>query len=126
MNKEARIIVLFGTALFGILEIAFIRTVFPSHYTASLLFIPLYFLLSGIGLLLFLQQRVKPGKAVAMFMLFNIAHITLSFSLLLGYYYIFASAREPAWLIAFGVFYLFFMALKMVIIYRHKPSGDDR
>ena len=124
MNKEARRIVIFGTALFGILEIAFIRMVFPSHYTASLLFIPLYFLLSGIGLLLFMR-RTKPGKAVAMFMLFNIAHITLSFSLLTGYY-LFAPEREPALLIAFGVFYLFFMGLKMVIIYRHKPSGDDR
>jgi hypothetical protein len=139
-EKEARKLVLFGIVIFGIVEIAFIRIVYPSYYTVFLLLIPVYFLLLGIGILLVLsrmkKKRIHPGRAVARLMLFNISQMIISFLLLLGYCY-FIDVREHSVLIAFSVFYIFFMGIKMFILYnidhqhnidkkRIKHAGEDK
>jgi peptidoglycan/LPS O-acetylase OafA/YrhL len=118
--KETRKLVIFGIIIFGILETGFICLVFPSCYTDYLLYIPVYFLLLGIGILLILsrmkRKRLHPGRAVARLMLFNVAQMLLSFLLLFCYYY-FINVQEDTVLIAFSVFYVFFMGLKLFILY---------
>jgi hypothetical protein len=119
-EKEARALVIFGILLFGIVEVAFIRLVLPSCYTNLLLLIPVYFLILGILLLLILtrmkRRRLHPGRAVARLMLFNVSQMLLSFVLMIYYYY-FINVQKHAILIAFGVFYVFFLGVKMFILY---------
>ena len=120
-NKiKAGKLVIFGIILFGIIETAFIRLAFPSHYTNYLLLIPAYFLILGISVLLVLsrmkRKRLHPGRAIARLMLFNVSQMLLSFILLFCHYY-FIDVQEDVILIAFGVFYIFFMGIKMFILY---------
>jgi uncharacterized membrane protein len=119
-EAEARKLVIFGIIIFGVIEMAFIRLVFPSYYTNYLLFIPVYFLILGISVLLILlrmkRKRLHPGRAIARLMLFNVSQMLLSFLLLFCYYYL-AEVRNHTLLIAFSVFYIFFMGIKMFILY---------
>jgi uncharacterized membrane protein len=130
-KKEAGKLVLFGIVTFGIVEMIFIRIVFPSYYTDFLLLIPVYFLASGIGMLLLLshmkRKNLPPGRAVAGFMLFNISQMMLSFLLLLGYY-LFVDVREHTLLLAFSVFYIFFMGIKLSVFYNidHQRNIDSK
>ncbi|MDR2679833.1 MAG: hypothetical protein LBC47_03380 [Tannerella sp.] len=126
-NKEARKLVIFGIIIFGIIEMSFIRVVLPSYYTNYLLFIPAYFLVLGIIVLLVLsrmkRKQLHPGRAIARLMLFNVSQMLLSFLLMFCYYY-FIDVQEHTLLIAFSIFYIFFMGVKMFILYnidhRHK------
>ena len=118
--KETRKLVIFGIIIFGILEMGFIRLVYPSYYTDYLLLIPVYFLLLGISILLVLSRmkrnRLHPGRAIARLMLFNVAQMLLSFILLFCYYY-FIDVQEHTILIAFSIFYIYFMGLKLFVLY---------
>jgi hypothetical protein len=118
--KETRKLVIFGIVIFGILEVGFIRLVYPTYYTDYLLLIPVYFLLLGISVLLVLSRmkrnRLHPGRAIARLMLFNVAQMLLSFFLMFCYYY-FIHVQKHAVLIAFSVFYISFMGLKLFILY---------
>ncbi|MDR0395434.1 MAG: hypothetical protein LBH77_09780 [Tannerella sp.] len=118
--KETGKLVLFGILIFSILEMGFIRLAFPSHYTDRLLFIPAYFLVLGIVVLLILSRmkrsRLHPARAIGRLMLFNVAQMTLSFFLLFCYYY-FVDIQEHTIVIAFSVFYIYFMGIKMFILY---------
>jgi hypothetical protein len=128
-KKEARKLVLFGIIIFGIIEMAFIRLVFPSYYTNFLLLIPVYFLILGVSVLLILshmkRKRLHPGRAVARLMLFNVSQMIVSFLLLVGYYY-FVDVQEHTVLITFSVFYIFFMSIKLFILYNidHQHNID--
>ena len=117
---EIRRLVLYGIILFGIAELSFIRFVLPSSYTHSLLLIPAYFLLLGVGILLLLsrmkRKRLHPGRAVARLMLFNVSQMILSFFLMFLYYYL-AEDHKYIMLLAFSAFYIFFMGVKLFIIY---------
>ncbi|MDR0700427.1 MAG: hypothetical protein LBG28_14610 [Tannerella sp.] len=130
-EKEARKLVLFGIVIFGVVEIAFIRIFYPSYYTFFLLLIPVYFLILGISVLLVLshmkKKRIHPGRAVARLMLFNISQMIISFLLLAGYCY-FVDVQEHTILITFSVFYIFFMGIKMFILYNidHQHNIDKR
>ncbi|MDR2776332.1 MAG: hypothetical protein LBC19_16660 [Tannerella sp.] len=139
-KKEAWTVVLFGIIIFGIIEMVFIRVVFPSYYTNFLLLIPVYFLILGVGVLLILsrmrRKRLHPGRAVARLMLFNVSQMIVSFLLLVGYYYFF-DVREHTVLFTFSVFYIFFMGIKMFILYnidhqrnidikKNKHAGDNK
>jgi hypothetical protein len=119
-EEEARKLVIFGIILFGIVEVAFIRLVLPSCYTNLLMLIPAYFLLLGVALLLILtrmkRRRLHPGRAVARLMLFNVSQMLLSFLLMIYYYYC-INVQKHTILIAFGVFYVFFLGIKMFILY---------
>jgi len=118
---EIRRFVLYGIILFGIAEIGFIRFVMPSSYTHLLLLIPAYFLLLGIGVLLLLsrmkRKRLHPGRAIARLMLFNVSQMILSFFLMFLYYYHAEESHKNIMLLAFGVFYIFFMGVKLFIIF---------
>ena len=112
--------VLGGIILFGILELVSIKWFFPAYFTFKLLFIPAYFLLLGVIVLIILSRmkvkKIHPGRAVARLMLFNVAQMTLSFFLLFGYYY-FTEVKDHSMLFAFCIFYIFFMGLKLSILY---------
>ncbi|MDR1222108.1 MAG: hypothetical protein LBL07_04415 [Tannerella sp.] len=118
--KETGRFVILGIIIFGILEIGFIRLVHPSYYTNRLLLIPAYFLLLGISVLFVLSRmkrnRLHPGRAIARLMLFNAVQMLQSFFLLFCYYY-FTDVQEHTVLIAFSVFYVFFMGMKLFILY---------
>ena len=118
--KETRKLVLYGILLFGALEVGVIRFFLPAYYSCYLLFVPVYFLLLGIGILLLLsrmkRKRLHPGRAIARLMLFNVAQMLLSM-ILLYYYYYFIKVQKYTMLLAFSIFYVFFMGIKMFIIY---------
>ena len=118
-NNTGRI-VLGGIILFGILELALIKWLFPASFSPGLFFIPAYFLLLGVIILIILSRmkhkKIHPGRAVARLMLFNVAQMTLSFFLLFGYYY-FTDVNNHTMLFAFCIFYIFFMGLKLHILY---------
>lgn len=119
-KKQTNKIVIWGIILFGILEIGLIRILLPSYYTNYLLFIPVYFLILGISVLLILsrmsRKKIHPGRALARLMIFNVAQMMLSFMILIGCYY-FITAHKQIVLIAFGIYYIFFMGLKLFILY---------
>lgn len=119
-EKKIRTFVLLGVIIFGILEIAFIRLVFPSHYTNYLLYIPVYFLILGISVLLVLsrmkRRKLHPGRAIARLMLFNVAQMILSFFVLFIYYH-YINIERQVMLVAFCIFYIFFMGVKFFILY---------
>ena len=118
--KVTRQLVLYGILLFGIAELGFIRFVFPSYFTSYLLYVPAYFLLLGIAILLLLsrmkRKRLHPGRAVARLMLFNVSQMLLSFILVFVYYYLVGEHKMVMGL-AFFTFYVFFMGIKFFIIY---------
>lgn len=118
--KSTSKLVIFGILLFGILEIAIIYLAAPQYYTHYLLCIPVYFLILGFSVLWALwhmhRNKFHPGRAIARLMLFNIAQMLLSFFIMAGYYY-FIDVQEHTMLIAFSVFYIFFMCLKFYILY---------
>jgi len=130
-EHQIRRLVLFGIILFGIVEVAFFRLVFPASFTCYLLLIPIYFLISGIFILLLLtrirRRRLHPGRAVARLMLFNVVQMALSFIILFLYYY-FVNIHRYTMLIAFSLFYVYFMGIKYFILYNiekhHKFKND--
>jgi len=117
---EIRRFVTYGIILFGVVELSFIHFVFPDSYTHHLLMIPAYFFLLGVGILLLLsrmkRKRLHPGRAVARLMLFNVSQMILSFFLMFLYYYI-ANDHKYVMLFAFSAFYIFFMCVKLFVIY---------
>ena len=122
--------VLGGIILFGLLELALIRWLFPAYFTLRLLFIPAYFLLLGVIVLVILSRikvkKIHPGRAVARLMIFNVAQMTLSFLLLFGYYY-FTEVKDHTLLFAFCIFYIFFMGIKLSILYNiDKQHKNER
>ena len=118
--KVIRKLVIYGIILFGVIETGVIRFALPAYYTNYLLLIPAYFLFLGISILLILsrmkRKRLHPGRAVARLMLFNISQMLLSFIVMFFYYY-FVEEYKNTMLLAFGVFYVFFMGIKLFIIY---------
>ena len=118
--KVIRKIVLYGIILFGAAESGFIYFLFPAYYTPQLLLIPAYYLLLGIIVLLLLsrmkRKRLHPGRAIARLMLFNVSQMILSFALMFFYFY-FVKENVYAMLLAFCAFYIFFMGIKLFIIY---------
>ena len=112
--------VLGGIILFGILELALIKWLFPASFTLTLLVIPAYFLLLGVIVLIILSRmnhkKIHPGRAVARLMLFNAAQMMLSFILIFGYYYL-TDEKDYTILFTFSIFYIFFMGLKLYILY---------
>ena len=118
--SKARKIIFFGIILFGMLELGLIRLLFPADYTHELLLIPAYFLFFGVCILLFLKRmslkKTHPGRAVAQLMYFSLFQMMLTFIVMFCYYY-FAEEHKYVMLFAFSAFYLFFMGVKLFIIY---------
>jgi len=118
-DKRFYSIVIASIALFGIIEIAVIRCVFPSSYMHLLWLIPAYFLLLGFITLILLRRmkrkKLHPGKAIARLMLFNVSQMLVSFTLLFLFYY-FVKDNKNVFIIAFALFYIFFMSIKFYII----------
>lgn len=130
-KKHSNQVVIGGIILFGILEIGLIRFAYPAYYTHYLLLIPVYFLILGISVLRIMsrmsRKKIHPGRAIARLMIFNVAQMLLSFAILIGYYY-FVTVHKQIMLIAFSIFYVFFMGLKFYILYnidkQHKNAKD--
>jgi hypothetical protein len=121
-----------GIILFGIAELAFIKWLFPAYYTPALLFIPAYFLILGIILLLFMarirQKAHRPGQELTMMIALNGAQMTLSFIVLFCYYYFTDGEQKITMLIAFCCFYLFYMVLKFYVLnnVRSSRKAEDK
>jgi hypothetical protein len=119
--KETRKLVLYGILIFGIIETGVIYLLFPSYYSNNLLYIPAYFMVLGISILLLLsrmkRKRLHPGRAIARLMLFNVAQMLLSFILMFCYWYFMKIENKNVVILSFSVFYVFFMGIKLFIIY---------
>jgi len=118
--KKARSIILYGIILFALLELGIIRLVFPTYYTHNLLLIPVYYLFFGLCILLILRwmkrKKMHPARAIALLMYFSLFQMILTFIVMFSYYYL-VEANKYVMLFAFSAFYLFFMGIKLLIIY---------
>jgi len=131
-DKKNETLVLGGILLFGLLELAFIKWLLPAYYTWLLLFIPVYFLGSGMSLLWVLAQikrkKLPPGREMMQLMLFNVIQMALSFMLIFCYFF-FVKVQKNTVLIAFCVYYLFFMGMKSYILYnlgKQSKTGEKK
>ena len=117
---KARKIILLGICLFSLLELGLIRLIFPAYYTHHLLLIPAYFLFFGMCILLILnkmkQKKTPPGRAIALMIYFSLFQMMFSFIVMFIYSY-FVKVHNTTMLFAFSAFYLFFMGIKLLIIY---------
>jgi hypothetical protein len=62
------------------------------------------------------RNKVNPARAIARMMLFNVIQILVSFLLLFMVHYLY-DFKDYALLISFFVFYIFFMGIKLFILY---------
>lgn len=119
-EKEIGKILLGSILLFGIVELALIKMLFPAYYTHYMLFIPVYFLMLSVGMLFMLSQikrkAVQPRREIALLMLFNASQMLLSL-ILVFCYYLLIKVQRISMLIAFFIFYLFFLGLKLFALY---------
>jgi hypothetical protein len=131
ISKLSRVVIAWILA-FGVVELGVIRFFFPSHFTPLLFLILPYFCILGILMLLILRQikrrKIHPGRAVARLMLFNVSQMLLSVMIVIVYSY-FIDIERYTMLLAFSIFYIFFMGIKFFIIYnidrRHKLTKEN-
>ncbi len=112
--------VLGSVLLFGVVELAIVYWLYPEYYTSYMLMIPIYFLILGVTLLLAMSRieskRLHPGRAVARLMLLNASQFILSIGLL--FYYIYCiNMQRKSFLFVFGIFYIWFMCIKLFVLY---------
>jgi len=116
-NNKLQKYVMAAIALFGVIEIAVIRFAFPSYYSNLLLLIPAWFLLMGFIVLLILTRTdIHPRRAVARLMLFSVAQMFVSFAMLFVCYYLIENNRKTL-VLAFAVFYIFFLGVRFYILH---------
>jgi len=131
ISKLSRVVITWIIA-FGVVELGVIRFFFPSHFTPLLFLILPYFCILGILMLLILRQikrrNIHPGRAIARLMLFNVSQMLLSVMIVIVYSY-FIDIERYTMLLAFSIFYIFFMGIKFFIIYnidrRHKLTKEN-
>jgi len=120
LTKQNRRFIIWSIILFGIIELAFVRFALPSYYTHYLLFIPVWFLLMGVLMIMILQntgnKNVPPGRMLSRLILFSIVRMVLSFIVIFLYYYLVNIQRNTV-LLSFAVFYLFFMGIEIYILF---------
>ena len=119
-HKTVNTFVLGSILMFGVIELAIVYWLFPKSYTSYMLLTPVYFLLLGLTVLLALSRieskRLHPGRAVARLMLLNTSQFILSASLL--FYYVYRiNVQRRAFLLTFGLFYIWFMCVKLFVLY---------
>ena len=132
-HKTVNTFVLGNILVFGIIELAVVYRFFPKSYTSYMLLNPVYFFLLGLTVLLAVSRieskRLHPGRAVARLMLLNTSQFILSACLLFYYVYrIHVQCR--AFLLTFGLFYIWFMCVKLFVLYnidsQHKHHKRTR
>lgn len=132
-HKTVNTFVLGSILMFGVIELAIVYWLFPKSYTPYMLLTLLYFLLLGLTVLLALSRieskRLHPGRAVARLMLLNASQFILSACLL--FYYVYQiNVQRRAFLLTFGLFYIWFMCIKLFVLYnidsQHKHHKRTR
>ena len=118
-NNKGTVLLTIGL-LFGLGNlVGLIKLFLPAYYSTYLFSVPAYFLLVSLGLLFLMSRmkrnKLKPGRVMALLMLFNVGQMALSFSLLFFYYY-FIKIQMIAILLIFCIFYFVFMWLKFYIM----------
>ncbi|MDR1813512.1 MAG: hypothetical protein LBR18_01515 [Tannerella sp.] len=123
-----RLLVLASVIIFGIAELLVIRFCFPEHFSLVLMIIPAYFLIFAVILLSLIshikRKKIKPGRAFSLLMLFNMAQMLVSFTAL-ACYYIFSEVKDHTFLIAFGIFYFFFLIIKSLCSIRSSSVNQE-
>lgn len=112
--------VILSIILLGVVMEAILALGFPEYNTPYTLYIPVYFLILGISLLLSISRirskQLHIGRALARLMLLNVVQLFLSFGVLF-YYMRYIKEQEHTFLLAFGLFYVMFLGLKMFVFY---------
>jgi len=62
------------------------------------------------------RTKLQPARAVALLMYFSLFQMILTFIVMFSYYYL-VDKHKYIMLFAFSIFYLFFMGIKLSIIY---------
>ncbi|MDR2120068.1 MAG: hypothetical protein LBP64_04240 [Tannerella sp.] len=119
-RREVNRIVLTGVVLFGLLEEAAICFLFPQYYTCYMLFIPCYFLLLAVSLLWgmahFRAEQIHIRRALARMMLLNVSQFITSAAIIVCYA-LFVGEQKNAFILAFGLYYIWFLGLKLFVFY---------
>ncbi|MDR0348856.1 MAG: hypothetical protein LBH90_05105 [Tannerella sp.] len=119
-HVAVRRFVLISIMLFGVIAESVLYFGFPEYYTKYTLFIPVYFLLLGVSLLLSISRiRTKQlhlGRALARLMLLNVVQLFLSFGVLF-YYIRYIHEQRRVFVLLFGLYYIMFFGLKMFVFY---------
>jgi len=128
-HVTVRRFVLLSIILFGVIEESVLYFGFPEYYTSYTLFIPVYFLLLGISLLLAISRirskQLHIGRALARLMLLNVVQLFLSFAVLF-YYIRYIDEQRHTFVLLFGLFYIMFLGLKMFVIYNIDSDHKEK
>jgi uncharacterized membrane protein YhaH (DUF805 family) len=116
---QVRRFVMLSILLFGIATETALYFGFPEYCTRYTVFIPVYFLLLGLSLLFALSRmqarRLHPGRALARLMILNVSQLFLS-AVILFVYIRCIDVQRNTFLIVFGLFYVWFLGLKMFVL----------
>ncbi|MDR1408420.1 MAG: hypothetical protein LBJ23_10315 [Tannerella sp.] len=119
-RKDVNRIVLAGTVLFGIVEETALYFFLPQYYTPYTIFIPCYFVLLALSLLWALShfrvERIHIGRALARMMLLSASQFITSIAALVCYI-VFVGVQKNTFVLVFGIYYIWFLALKMFVFY---------
>ncbi|MDR1330985.1 MAG: hypothetical protein LBK07_02675 [Tannerella sp.] len=119
-RKEVIRIVLTGIVLFGIIEEMALYFFFPQYYTSCTILIPFYFLLLALSMLWvlahFRPERIHIGRALARMMLLTVSQFITSIAALMCYIF-FVGVQKNAFVLAFGIYYIWFLVLKIFVFY---------
>lgn len=106
-----------GTILFAVVEIALLYFVFPQYKSVYLALIPLYFLILTVSLLYFKRKQLTPGQQLNAVMIYSMIPLLLSLTVMLLYSY-FVKEHLIVFLAIFGGFYLWFLIMKSLTLYK--------
>lgn len=112
--------VIISIILFGVIGVSVVYFGFPEYYTKYILYIPVYFLLLGISLLLLISRirskQLHIGRALARLMLLNACQLFVSFIVLVCYVRYIDEQRDT-FVLLFGLYYILFLGLKLFVFY---------
>jgi len=128
-HVTVRRFVLISIILFGVIELSVLYFGFPEYYTKYTLYIPIYFLLLGISLLLSISRirskQLHIGRALARLMLLNVVQLFLSF-IVLVYYVWYIDVQRDTFVLLFGLYYILFLGLKMFVFYNIDSDNKEK
>ncbi|MDR1602286.1 MAG: hypothetical protein LBS42_07660 [Tannerella sp.] len=128
-RKDVIRIVLTGIILFGVIEEAVLYFFFPLHYTHYTVFIPFYFILLALSLLwalaYFRTEQIHIGRALARMMLLTVSQFITSI-VVLACCILFVGEHKNTFVIAFGIYYIWFLVLKLFVFYNMERYNKIR
>jgi hypothetical protein len=110
-----------GILILWLIEYLMVTLAVPQYRYILMYQIPLFFLILTIVLLFYTnkikQKRLKPRQEISLLMAFNMLPLLLSLVFVLLYIY-FVKTDVTVFLLIFGGFYLWFLVMKSMVLYK--------